>query len=135
MNQLTIFKSLAFVALLLPFVPQSKAQNQAIAQKPSLVLSVTQEAEGVYVISAGTVSDFVLELFLLSGQRVFASKPVSSEQATTPECAGQPACRGAIPVHRHQQNPRWHDGEIFRQADPAIRSGGNGGLQCRSRQL
>ena len=78
MNQLTIFKSLAFVVILLTFVPLSLAQNQAVSQKPPLALSVTQKADGVYVMSSGAVSDFALEEYVFSRQRVFISAPVSS---------------------------------------------------------
>ena len=53
---------------------------QVVSKKPPLTLSVTQEADGLYVTSSGAVSEFVFEVFPVSGSRVLASAPVSGER-------------------------------------------------------
>ena len=96
MNNRYLLRQLAFVIILLTFASLSLAQNQAVSQKPPLTLSVTREAEGVYVMSSGAVSDFVFELFLVSGERVLASEPVSSErlQLRLQNAQGNPLAEG-----------------------------------------
>ena len=80
MNKLFLLRQLASFTILLTFVPLSLAQNQAVSKKPPLTLSVTQEADGLYVTSSGAVSEFVFEVFPVSGSRVLASAPVSGER-------------------------------------------------------
>lgn len=77
MKKLTILRPWISIAILFSFVNLSLAQNQPVANKPPLVLTLTHEADGIFVTPSGAVNEFVFEAFLLSGQRVYASEPIS----------------------------------------------------------
>ena len=77
MKKLTILRFWLSVVVLLVWATLSLAQNQPVANKPSLKLTLVQDADGVFVTSADAVSEFVFEAFLLSGQRAFANTPTN----------------------------------------------------------
>ena len=89
-------QSLAFAALFLWLVSLSLAQNQPVASKPSVKLTLVQEADGLFVTSPDAVSEFIFEVFLLSGQRVYASEPISGTHVKLPlqNAAGKPLADG-----------------------------------------
>ncbi len=95
MKKLTLFRFWLSVVVLL-WATLSLAQNQPVANKPLLKLTLVQEADGLFVTSADAVSEFIFEAFLLSGQRVYASEPSTGTRVKLQlqNAAGKPLADG-----------------------------------------
>ncbi|MFN0123996.1 MAG: hypothetical protein ACKV2V_26130 [Blastocatellia bacterium] len=80
---------IALLICLLPF--PAPAQRRSATEKRSYVLSLVRAADGVYVTASSAVSGLVLEVYQLSGERVFASEPYSGAKLKLRVGSGQGA--------------------------------------------
>ena len=89
-NNFPRIRSFAFAVLFLWLVSPPMAQNQSIENKPLVKLTLVQEVDGLFVTSTDATSEFIFEVFLLSGQRVYASEPSRAGLVKLPNAEGKP---------------------------------------------